>query len=227
MASFWTPERISQAVPINIEHTTSQQPSQAVTAPVQREIPDEDRMKPPYNSIGPLLYTVTQGGHQSYYRSTAYATNASGQKNVVFTAAHSLVGPHGLRENISFMPAIFNDGTKPFGEFKQIEGGLGTAFFVHPRYDGTIGYDIGAVKLQPNGRGENLGDVISLLDITINQQYTEATIFRAIGYVQNTQSFEENMLENVGKFHSKEGEIVYKLGQLYGGCSGGPWFLNS
>ncbi len=223
--SFWTPERIARAVPITIQHRGDPGRPTALYAPVQKVISNEERVKPPYSSVGLLLYTVRQEGHVEYYRSTAFATNASEQNNVVFTAAHSLVGPHGIRENISFMPAIRNDRTKPFGEFKQIEGGLNTAFFVHPKYDGSIAYDLGAVKLQTNEDGKNLGDVVTPLDITKDQTYSEATFFKAVGYFQGEHG-EEIMMENMGNFYKKDGEIIYKLGQLYPGCSGGPWFLN-
>ena len=218
-SSISTDEMIEQAVPKTRKKTGDRRVAIDPAATVT--VPDADRKKVPYQNVGLLIFFVN--GQST--RGTAYATNASGAKNVVFTAAHNLVDKVGDSADIRFIPALQTDKSRPFGEFRQIAGGKGTAFFVHPDYDvikDQEAYDLGAVKLQRNAAGKELGDVVSLLNIVVDKTYTTSDSFTAIGYPETFV-----MKTNAGNFINKEdmGETVNKHGELDAGASGGPWLF--
>ena len=226
---FWTSERIESAVPKLKRKSQKQKQFRGIQvetralvgAPVPVTVSDDDRKKPPYNSVGILLFTVN-GKH---YRGTAYAAKTGSAKNVVFTAAHNLIESAGESDNILFVPAMQSNFTRPYGSFKQISGGLRTAFFVHPDYDVQTepdAYDLGAVKLQKNGKNQELGEAVPLLDIIVDQKYNSSSMFAAIGYPETNE-----MQKNTGKYLRSEdsGETIVKEGEIPQGSSGGPWLL--
>ncbi len=215
--SFWTPDMIERAAPRGKQQTplSLKDPEHGHAIIVS----DTDRKRPPYQSVGVLFFTV----NRTPCIGTAYATNASGAKNVVFTAAHNLVDSAGHSNNILFIPGVLSDSSRPYGEFPQIPGGKGTAFFVHPKYDihdEPDSYDLGAVKLHKNANGMDLGDAVTLLDIAIDKSYTKRDVFIAIGYPEKSC-----MQESIGNYMSSEdeGETIVKVSQLPKGSSGCPW----
>ncbi len=229
MASkFWTEEMIERAIPKikrKLPHANYRGVSTTATNGITTSVPDADRKKEPYQSVGVLVFTVGKSPNERPYHGTAYATNITGANNVVFTAAHNLVDEDGDSENILFIPAVQTDKSRPFGEFKQIDGKKGTAFFVHPKYDvktAPDAYDLGAVKLQKNAAGKQLGDVVGLLGIAVNKFYTSIDSFKTIGYPETY-----HMQENTGKFKDKTdmNEVVNKYGALPEGSSGSPWLF--
>ena len=223
MASkFWTDEMIARAVP-KIKRKKAGAHAREVVTTATETVPDADRIKPPYQSVGVLFFTLDGDP----LHGTAYATNAlSGAKNVIFTAAHNLVDKtEGDSKNIYFVPGYQTDGSTPFGEFDQIDGGKGTAFFVHPKYDlnkRPEAYDLGAVKLRTNEDDKELGDVVGLLNTVVDKSYTTSDSFTAIGYP------DKNVMEkNTGnyKFKLDNEETVVKNEGLSDGSSGGPWLF--
>ena len=220
MTDFWTNERIKSCVP-KLKKSQKLLGAQKLVGLASVTVPDDDRKKPPYNSVGILLFTVN-GKH---YHGTAYAAKTGSAKNVVFTAAHNLIESAGESDNILFVPAMQSNLTRPYGSFKQISGGLGTAFFVHPQYNVQTepdAYDLGAVKLQKNEKNQELGEAVPLLDIIVDQQYSSSSMFTAIGYPETNE-----MQKNTGKYlRSKDsGETIVKEGEIPEGSSGGPWLL--
>ena len=221
---FWTSERIKSAVPKPKQSQKQLLGAQVlVGAPAPVTVSNDDRKKPPYNSVGLLLFTVKG----NLYSATAYAAKAGSAKNVVFTAAHNLVDSDGESERILFIPAFQSDHNKPYGSFRQIIGGLGTAFFVHPSYNVQTkpdAYDLGAIKLRKNKYHQELGDAVPLLDIIVDQQYSSSSMFTAVGYPEPSK-----MQKNTGKYHNSEdgGGVISKEGEIPEGSSGGPWLLGS
>ncbi len=219
VSSFWTRERIAQAVPkTKLKESRSSAGARGIEASVK--VSNSDRKKPPYQSVGILMFTV----NGQAYHGTAYATNATGANNVVFTAAHNLVDKVGDSENILFIPAVQDNlcRSKPYGKFEQIDGKKGTAFFVHPKYDVNTepdAYDLGSVKLKKNAAGKELGEAVGLLYILEN---TTSHSFTAIGCPET-----KVMQENTGKFKDRTDmyEVVNKYGELPKGSSGGPWLV--
>ena len=221
MASkFWTEERIARAVPkTKLKSTLTSAGAHGIEASVT--VSDTDRKKIPYQSVGVLMFTVKGQA----YHGTAYATSITGAKNVIFTAAHNLVDPEGDSENILFIPAVQTDKSRPYGEFEEIAGGKGTAFFVHPKYDVKTepdAYDLGSVKLKKNAAGKELGEVVGLLNIVVDKSYTTSDSFTAIGFPETNV-----MQQNTGNFKDKTdmNEVVNKHGELPAGSSGGPWLF--
>ena len=221
--SFWTRERIARAVPkTKLKESLSSAGARGIEASVT--VSNTDRKKPPYQSVGILMFTVK--GQE--YHGTAFATSITGANNVIFTAAHNLVDKDGDSENILFIPAIQNNlcRSKPYGKFEQIDGKKGTAFFVHPKYDvGTEpdAYDLGSVKLKKNAGGKELGEVVGLLNIVVDKSYTTSDSFTAIGFPETNV-----MQKNTGDYKGSEdkGEVISKYGNILSGSSGGPWLFN-
>ena len=223
VSSFWTRERIAQAVPkTKLKESLSSAGARGIE-PSAVKVSNSDRKNPPYQSVGVLMFTV----NGQAYHGTAYATRVTGAKNVVFTAAHNLVDKVGDSENILFIPAVQDNlcRSKPYGKFEQIDGKKGTAFFVHPKYDVKTepdAYDMGSVKLKKNAAGKELGEAVGLLDIVVNEFYTTSDSFTAIGCPET-----KVMQENTGKFKDRTdmNEVVNKYGELPKGSSGGPWLF--
>ena len=221
MASkFWTKEMIERALPkVKRKNTSTRGVSTIATNGITTTVPDAVRIKVPYQSVGILMFTVKG----KPYHGTAYATSVTGANNVVFTAAHNLVDEDGDSENILFIPAVQTDKSRPFGEFEQIDGGKGTAFFVHPKYDPkSEAYDLGAVKLKKNAAGKELGEAVELLNIVVDKSYTTSDSFTAIGCPETNL-----MQENTGNYKDSEdeGEVINKYGNIISGSSGGPWLF--
>ena len=109
-------------------------------------------------------------------------------KNIVFTAGHNLEISCERKEakNVCFVPAMWSDGTAPFGMFDAIDGGPEKGYVVCQNYIGDVDnkYDFGAVRLK-KCNGKDLGDIpeIELLEVVYEQSYyTQETRFTCIGY---------------------------------------------
>ncbi len=223
-SKFWTEEMIERAIPKikrKLPHANYRGVSTTATNGISTTVPDEDRTMPPYQSVGVLLFTVKG----EPFHGTAYATSITGARNVVFTAAHNLVHNEGDSKNILFIPAVQTDKSRPFGEFEQIDGKKGTAFFVHPKYDlkdKSDAYDLGAVKLKKNADGQMLGIAVRPLKIVVDEIYTTLDSFTTIGYPEKNV-----MQENTGRFKDKTdmNEVIRKYGALPEGSNGGPWLI--
>ena len=136
------------------------------------EVSDHSRTTHPYQCIGKLLFTKTH----EHYTGTAFAVSVKGAKNIIFTSACNLYDEKGQATSIEFIPAIRNDGSQPHGSFKQLDGGKGAAWFVHPNWNPITKpckYDLGAIKIGKNKAGKDLGDIISLLDVDFDVTLAE------------------------------------------------------
>ncbi len=214
-SKFWTRERIQGAFPVN-------PPNRSHSVLIE----DEQRQTAPYISVGILLFTFGD----TLLNGSAYVAKIPGKdkwKNVIFTAGHNLVkNDKEIAKNICFVPAMLSDFSCPFGMFDAVDGGLDKAFVVPQSFCAVKddpADDIGAVRLQ-KCNGQDVGDLVPLLDILTDQQYNKDTVFTAIGY-----SMPGEMRQSVGTLVTMildpQGDII-KKGGIGGGGSGGPWLLN-
>ncbi len=226
---FWTPERIEKAVPI-IPKDIEQVPIINVNAEI---IDDIRKTTPPYNSVGIFLFTM---GGKNFFGS-AYAVKVPprppGEKkrnNIIFTAGHNLERhdrePLEYAKNICFVPAMLSDGSAPFGMFDAIDEKFGNGFQVCEDFE-VIGLspqltskcDFGAVILGKY-KGKDIGELVPLLDVEVDQQYDGNTSFKCIGY-----SAIGTMRQVEGKYEGEDNlGNISKLGFIGEGSSGGPWF---
>ncbi len=145
------------------------------------EVTDYCRTGWPYHAVGKLQFTKAE----EYSAATAFAVNVKGAKNIIFTAACNVYDIKGRANSIEFIPAMKNDGSQPFGSFKQIIGGNGVAWFVHPNWDPITKphkYNLGAIKLGKNKKGKDIGDVITMLDVNFDVPVSKATKWKTFWY---------------------------------------------
>ena len=230
---YWTPERIRSAVPEGDDYEISG--NKKVTGfgnnpPIV--VPDDIRKTIPYQSVGKIVYLK----EATEFQATAYVVNTGKGNNIVFTAAHNLYNEKGMAKNIMFIPACQTD-QKPvlkFGQFPQIEGGMDVAWFVakgwnpvttKPRY-----LDMGAIKLEKNEAGKDVGEVVAMLEYAVDHKdIKDVTDWRIIGYVTDFKTNKDTMYQSDGVYiESKEdGKVIKRTNPVLDGMSGGPWLLKN
>lgn len=168
-SEFWTPARMRAAKPVEVDHNgrriSQRDGAEASSASsfgsdfVQVDDPTapEDRVH------GAIFFSL---GIFGYGRCSGTAVR-SGNKSVVFTAAHCINSgaPFNdwFRGRWVFVPA-YRYGQRPFGVFPAhwldtTKGWL---------RDGSENYDVGAAVVGPNQRGELLGDAVGGAGIAWN-----------------------------------------------------------
>ena len=115
-------------------------------------VPDDVVKTFPYQSVGLLEYMkVNIYGVKRRSRSTAWVLDNSLGEHIIVTAAHCLKKGDEKAVGIQFTPGFIPHHDPPiFGKYKQIPGGEGVAWAVHPNwdpYDCLAEYDIGIVHL--------------------------------------------------------------------------------
>ena len=230
---YWTTERMQSAeVEKNdcIETIPGKKQFQAAAYGLDPTVvPDETRLKHPYNTVGALFYSKTdiQTQVRKDFHATAYVVNTGKGDNILFTAAHNLESAKGIAEDIYFVPARLSDGDKPYGSFSQMPGGKGKAWFVPEEWgkDGKrpVGYDFGAITLCKNKEGKNVGKVVQPLNYMVDLKYSKESEWRIIGYPDDNK-----MCESYGDFIEIDQQyIVHRTNPVLDGMSGGPWMLQS
>ena len=195
-------------------------------------VPDKLRITHPYQSVGKLVYK--KGGRKG--QATAYVVNTGKGNNIVFTAAHSLYDQKGnMAEKIMFIPACQTD-QKPvpkFGQFPQIAGGMGVAWIVakgwlDPQQPFQPGSDMGAIKLEKNEAGQNVGDVVAMLEYAVDHKdIKDVTDWRIIGYETNFKTKQDIMYRSDGVYIDSRngGTTITRKNKCVSGMSGSPWLL--
>lgn len=183
----------------------------------------------PYRSVGILEYTkVSKCGRRRDSCSTAWVVDAHASGcHIVITAAHSLKHDNEKAVNIQFIPGFNPDfpGSPPDRKYKQIPGGEGTAWAVHPEWDptpkqGLAEYDIGVIHLEKHpkyGYIDNVTPIQMLLSLNNSDSKINT---RMIGY----SYVDKKMYEQEGTFYrmSRSGRSFYSHGKVPKGSSGGP-----
>ena len=230
---YWTPERIRSAVPEDDDYEISG--NKKVTGfgnNPPTEVPDDIRKTIPYQSVGKIVYKKGVQDAQA----TAYVVNTGKGNNIVFTAAHNLYNDKGKAEKIMFIPACQTD-QKPvlkFGEFPQIKGGMGVAWFVAKGWDPVDQQDyldMGAIKLEENEAKENVGEVVGMLEYAVDHKdIKDATDWRIIGYVTDFATKKDTMYQSDGVYNESvdDGKTIRRTNATKKpGMSGGPWLLKN
>ena len=204
---YWTPERIRSAVPEDDDCEISG--NKKVTSfgnDPPTAVPDDTRKTIPYQSVGKIVYTKGVDDFQA----TAYVVDTGKGNNIVFTAAHNLYNYKGKAEKIMFTPACQTD-QKPvlkFGQFPQIEGGMGVAWFVAEGWnavDKPYYLDMGAIKLETNEVGKNAGEVVAMLEYAVDHgDIKDVTDWRIIGYQTDIKTNKDTMYQSDGVYTKSE-----------------------
>ena len=229
---YWTPERIRSAVPEDDDYEISG--NKKVTGfgnNPPTAVPDDIRKTIPYQSVGKIVYNKGKDNFQA----TAYVVNTGKGNNIVFTAAHNLYNEKGMAKNIMFIPACQTD-QKPvlkFGQFPQIEGGMGVAWFVAKGWepdDKKRYLDIGAIKLDKNEADNNVGEVVAMLEYAVDHKdIKDKTDWRIIGYVTDFKTKQDTMYQSDGVYikSGDDGKLIARTNSVIDGMSGGPWLLKN
>ena len=195
------------------------------TYELSKEVPDDKLKTFPYQSVGLLNYMkVNSSGDSRNSCSTAWVVRASGY-HIVITTAHTLKRDDEIAVNIQFTPGFNPHSPDPpeFGKYKQIPGGEGIAWAVHPKWDPVsrpAQFDIGIVHLDKDPKSGKYVDQI----VTPIQMLSYPT-YNTIGYY-----FEDKkMYEQEGTLYqrSRSGSSFYKHGKLPEGTSGSPMMFIS
>ena len=229
---YWTPERIRSAVPEDDDYEISGIKEVTGFVNVQPTVvPDDTRKTFPYQSVGKIVY---KKGVQDV-QATAYVVKTVKGNNIVFTAAHNLYDEKGKAEKIMFIPACQTD-QKPvpeFGQFPQIEGGMGVAWFVAKGWDPVdkpYYLDMGAIKLEKNEAGKDVGEVVAMLEYAVDHKdIKDVTDWRIIGYVTDFQTKQDTMYQSDGVYIASvyDGKLIVRTNPVINGMSGGPWLLKN
>ena len=229
---YWTPERIRSAIPEDDDYEISG--NKKVTGfgnNPPTEVPDDIRKTIPYQSVGKIVYKKGV----LIARATAYVVKTVKGNNIVFTAAHNLYSTFGKAEKIMFIPACQTD-QKPvvkFGQFPQIEGGMGVAWFVAKGWkpgDKKQYLDMGAIKLEENLAKKNVGEVVGMLEYAVDHQdINYVTDWRIIGYVHDSTTKKDTMYQSDGVYIESidDGKVIKRTNPVTSGMSGGPWLLKN
>ncbi len=187
------------------------------------EVSDNLRATFPYQCVGKLLYTK----NLEHCAGTAFGVNVKGAKNIIFTSASNLCDEKGQAKSIEFIPAMRNSGYQPYGSFKQIDGGKGISWFVHPSWDPIIkpgAFDLGAIKIGLNKNGKDVGEVMPLLNVDFDVQLDASVKWNIVWYSQlkmfESQSIYKKTISNGSILALHDSEIIPIV------ASGAPWLVN-
>ena len=226
---YWTPDRIRSAKQKKYNRVSVSRKTQAAGQDnaIPEEVPDNIRKIFPYQSVGKLVFM--QNG--TNYQTTAFVVDTGKGNNIVFTAAHNLYDKDGPVYDIMFIPACQNNGqpVPKYGSFTQIPGGIDEAYFVPKKwFDKADPYadfrDLGAVKLERNRAGCDVGEVVSMLKYKVDLECmykVGVTEWRIIGYTDNTMYQSDGVYD----LSDCDGQLVVRKNQFYDGASGSPWLF--
>jgi V8-like Glu-specific endopeptidase len=162
---FWTPGRMQAAKPLELASPRfdSHARPMGLAGPAGSEFGSNFEQVPDPTAPGFRVHGVLfVAGFFGYGRCSGTAVDAP-NKSVVITAAHCLEGS-GRRSNLAFIPG-YRYGQRPFGVFpvrwldrtKQWRGVFSSANF-----------DVGAMVVGRNQRGETLGEAVGGAKIAFN-----------------------------------------------------------
>ena len=227
---YWTPERIRSAVPKECYRVSGKKQAIGLANDPPKTVPDATRKTSPYQSVGILFYTQTlEGGIVLHLQGTAYVVETGKGDNIVFTAAHNLIGGDGPSENLLFIPACQNDGKEvpAYGSFTGASCVVSTKW-VEPFRSC---YDIGAIKLTTNTAKKNVGEVVGMLEYAVDHKdIKDETEWRIIGYRRDIATEQNIMYESDGVYFesAEDGKSIERTNIInIGGISGSPWLLKN
>jgi V8-like Glu-specific endopeptidase len=208
--SYWTPERMAKATPVDGRTTTSGGVSTTLaarTAQTYGGIP----------SVGALFFNTNSGDH--------YCTGAvinSTSKRLVITAAHCIHGGQGgtYFRNVAFAPRYDRGVSKRYGIWTARK------LFVHRGWAtrSDIDLDYGFISLHAKD-GQTIQSAVGGNPLAINQGYVNTV--NVTGYPRIRYDSRDRPIwcrTKTAKFSRYQ--IRMECNGFYGGVSGSPWLLN-
>ncbi|MFD7656078.1 trypsin-like serine peptidase [Actinosynnema sp. NPDC059797] len=219
--TYWTPERMRAAVPLDVR--TADASALRATAPAGEPASVAPTALPNGGSAWTGGGAVTSTAGRVFFtyqgRSASCSGNAvtSGNKSTVITAGHCVKLDGAYHTNVAFVPA-YDNGNAPYGTWNA------RRTLATPQWDATedINYDIGAIVVgQLNG--QYLTDVVGAQGIAFNQ--SRAADMYAFGYPAASPYDGTRLVYCSGRtFNAFLSSGVGMTCNMTGGASGGPWF---
>ena len=232
VTDYWTPERMSRAVPLSSPEQAAALVDGAKVAgfraaPTDQEtFPGADTLYP--QRIHGKLFITIDGQPASC--SATVVTSFS--HDVILTAGHCLANPGpGLgqttfSQNVLFVPG-YRDMTAPFGGFAAVSSRTPGIW----AYEGIISFDVGAAKLS-SPTGVPIQDLLGSRGVSFNRPSFNGQTFGIYGYPGRPAEFYDGqrLIYCASPFQGIEKETgSIKAGpcRQQEGSSGGGWVLGN
>jgi V8-like Glu-specific endopeptidase len=217
---YWTPERMSQAVPAERDSrpVPAAKPAKGggTSATGSTEVPQ------PYPSTYGKVFFTSNSGVNYVCSGTAIA---SANESLVWTAGHCVnEGPGAFYKNFLFVPA-YRDGAAPYGKF------AGSTLLTTSGWQasGEWGVDLGAAVVATNGSGQTLSDAVDEAPLVFNAPRNQA--YRLYGYPAAQKFSGQRMricqtswlMDDTSATPDTMGTSC----DMTGGSSGGAWVTSS
>jgi hypothetical protein len=227
--SYWTPERMREATPLDgpppVSGGTSSATAVAASIPPDQEIPNALDLTYPYRIHGRLFLRI---GPDDASCSATVVTSFS--RDLILTAGHCVVEPTTAgplwATNIVFVPA-YRDGAAPFGAYPGVRSGS-TGIWA---FEGDISFDLGAVNLAPGASGL-IQDALGSRGVAFNRnpKKYKGKVFELYGYPAKPEPDYngERPILCTAPFIGLEaftGAVVINPCHQQEGSSGGGWVL--
>ncbi|GAA1299445.1 peptidase [Saccharothrix xinjiangensis] len=219
--TYWTPERMRAAVPLDVR--TADASALRVTVPAGEPASVAPTALPNGGSAwtgGGSVVSTTGRVFFTYQGRNASCSGGavtSGNKSTVITAGHCVKLDGAYHTNVAFVPA-YDNGNAPYGTWNA------RRTLATPQWDATedINYDIGAIVVgQLNG--QSLTDVVGAQGIAFNQ--SRAADMYAFGYPAAAPYDGTRLVYCSGRtFNAFLSNGIGMTCNMTGGASGGPWF---
>jgi hypothetical protein len=216
--SYWTPERMANARPV--ERVAGQSPRKgkpggSTTSSTATEVPL------PYPSAEGKVFFSDNGVNYVCSGSALVSTNES----VAWTAGHCVnEGPGAFYTNFMFVPA-YRDGAAPYGRFAAPTL-LTTSGW---RNSGEFGVDVGAAVVDTNEFGQTLTDAVAEVPPVFNSVRSQSYLL--YGYPAAGKFSGQRMYVcNTAWSRNDTSAVPATMGvpcNMTGGSSGGGWLTSS
>lgn len=213
--SYWTPERMRAAKPV--------QEQEAKQFPAPTRTPRSPSK--PFEGL-PIVGTFFWNDGTDTGRFCGGTVVKSPGKNIVMSAGHCF-DDQDARKNLTFVPQ-YDDGRKPHGAFTVKPGRI----YVDKRYlskgpDAAADLDFNFLQIEPRG-GKNVEDVVGGAELMINAGYAHDPA-RLIGYPAN-QKRPLDCTDKTVRYNSTDPKIPGSFLRIAcdkysGGASGGPFLI--
>ncbi|WP_367128843.1 serine protease [Saccharothrix sp. HUAS TT1] len=219
--TYWTPERMRAAAPLDLPTTTPFAVRSAVATGEPATVaplafPNGGSA---WTGGGAVVATAGRVFFTYQGRNASCSGNAvtSGNKSTVITAGHCVKLDGAYHTNVAFVPA-YNNGNAPYGTWNA------RTTMATPQWNASedINYDIGAIVVgQLNG--QSLTDVVGAQGIAFNQ--ARADNMYAFGYPAAAPYDGTKLIYCSGRtFNAFLSNGIGMTCDMTGGASGGPWF---
>lgn len=227
--SYWTAQRMRDAVPAEALLAGVQIPADAASlpragkahsvAPASRASPIGDAQAAPYRTHGKAFFTL---GGVNYVCSGTVVNSIS--RRLVATAGHCVAEADSYATNWMFAPA-YRDGDTPFGEWTARRLATTDRWFESE----DIRYDVGMATMRRNGNGKRIEEVVGARGIAFNQPRDQR--YHAYGYPAESPFTGERLFMCNSAYEGADGGMGTPAPMriscdMTGGSSGGGWIVD-